>query len=294
MEGKRGGTQATRTGEGHAWRASDPGRRTTASWLAGHSEKQRKAAAVCSLQLSFFCFLKPITNCQTSNQKTDKKMADNYGASLPDPRAEVPAVADLNAPTSLTPVAPLASPVPPTDIAVSNNSTSSLYYSLHSTPRCCTGLLRRRRTKRRTTNQDEHLARVSCHLTMEERLNLCMDVAKNLLDSVSSGTVPRPSVQSGSVSLPSLPLLQQIFPINTSCKGHINGPRHLRVGRIMPRLASPATPGAGAPRPRCDNEATSNMNVDSNLEAATAQQETRNAENQFAEEAGKALERLHF
>ena len=177
-------------------------------------------------------------------------------------------------PTSLTPVAPLASPALPTGTAVSNNSAPSLYHSLRSMPQCCTGFLRRRRTKPRIANQVENLARVSRHLTMEERLNFCMDVAKNLLDSVSAGTVPRPSVQSASVSLPSLPLLLQRVPVNTSCipcfsrkprrptaqtgerpqqRHKYLFPLHLRVGRAMSQLASPANPGARAPTLRCDS-----------------------------------------
>ncbi|CDJ35978.1 uncharacterized protein EMH_0003590 [Eimeria mitis] len=267
---------------------------------------RRKQRSTHSKYLLFA--LSPVNNSQTSPQQSAKTMtmADNYGPPVPEHRAKVAAVSDPKAPPTLSPLAPRASPVVSTETVGANILTPAPCHAHSSTPPSRASPLRRRRRKPAMTAHEKYLAGLSCSISMEERLSICLTVAKNLLDSVSCSRRPQHLLRSADGSTLALRPLHERAPANdpatSSSKKRPYSPTprsgecpeqkrkplfrlKLPVGHLA-QLAAPATTGTSIPPP-------ARFAVADLVVASSQQQQTLSAKSQTAQEESAAHEKCH-
>lgn len=120
-------------------------------------------------------------------------------------------------PTNLSPTAPRVSAAIRSNSPASNAYAPSASHKLKSVlPAGSNDPLRKRCWTPQPTALDKYLAGLRHHLSMEERLSICMAVAKNLHDSVAARDGGRPLVQTGNCPHPSLAPPHQEIAANTS------------------------------------------------------------------------------
>ncbi|CDJ30894.1 uncharacterized protein EMH_0032460 [Eimeria mitis] len=254
--------------------------------------------------------LSPASSCQTSPQKPEMAMADSDGALVPEPRAEVPAVSDTEAltslsslvppacplvamdtaaaentstpaPTSLSPLAPPATPAVSTETAGSNASTLAPCHTHCTTPPNRTAPLGGHLGIPRMTDHEMYLAGLSFHISMEERLKICLAVAKNLLDSVDDKAPSNTSLTSQTNKRPHCPTARSSEGPEQKRKPLFR--LKLPAGHDLSQLAGPANTVASTPLP--EREAAAIL-----VAASSQQQQTPSEESQTAQEERTAHE----
>ncbi|CDJ59540.1 hypothetical protein, conserved [Eimeria maxima] len=165
--------------------------------------------------------LSPVSNYRRSPHTAERNESDDLGRLLPEINAEVPVVGYTQSPINLSPTAPRVSAPVHSNSPASNAYAPSASHKLKSAPAESSDPLRERRWTPQPTALDKYLAGLRHHLSMEERLSICMAVAKNLHDSVAARDGGRLLVQSENCPLPSLPPIHEEIAANSSRTTHV-------------------------------------------------------------------------